>query len=168
MCLGFPFSQVEAADKAKVPSYRLRGLSESGMQAPWVQAPVPRLPTEKRKMREEEDRVAAPAIHIPSRGVNSNSPQTVAVRVVGPGRCSVADTQLEHVMGTRALVRSFVGYCRKLVSNAAQPVEHGVQRLFTQLHSDCRDRRFIPAQAGIFLDLQLEQTGGDGHATDAI
>lgn len=70
MCLGFSFSQVEAADKAKVPSYRLRSLSESGMQAPWVQAPVP---TEKRKMREEEDRVAAPAIHIPS-GVSPPTP----------------------------------------------------------------------------------------------
>lgn len=56
-------------------------------------------------------------------------------------------------MGTRPLAGSFVGHGRKLVSNAAQPVEHGVQRLFTQLHGDCRDGWFIPAQAGIFLDL---------------
>lgn len=65
----------------------------------------------------------------------------------------------------RQLAGSFAGHGRKLVSDAAQPVQHSVQRFLTQLHGDGRDEGFIPTQAGVFLDLKREHGPQVSHLT---
>lgn len=83
-------------------------------------------------------------------------PSATAAATGMAGRRSAAGRQLGPRSGGNGWLGSFVGHGGKLVSDAAQPVQHSVQRFLTQLHGDSRDGGLVSTQTRIFLDLQRE------------
>lgn len=124
--LNFPISQPEAADQAR--SFSPPCWESGTTQGPGRRAAYAHQLREEGKKREHPCRgLAASGPTVPS---GWQPPLSPLVPVAVATMCWEVGAQEQPGSG------SLVGHGRKLVSDAAQPIQHGVQRLLTQLHGD--------------------------------